>query len=558
MTQRNNLNYFLLLVFFFLGQSPWLLAQEDQRYALIPKPQKLIPARGTFTLNEQTQITLPAGKPDFKTATDFLVNLMKNAAGFELKYTKSDSKSSKNLIAIIADPTITNEEGYILKVSPDKITIKSKTPKGAFFALQTLRQLMPAEVEGKSGMKSFAVPAVSIEDAPRFAYRGVMLDVGRYYFPVDFLKKYIDLLALYKINTFHMHLTEDAGWRMEIKKYPKLQQVAAWRDSTVMGHVSDKPRQYDGKRHGGFYTQQELKSLVKYAQDRFITIIPEIEMPGHSLAALAAYPELGCTQDTTYRVLTTWGIQKDIFCPHEATFTFLQDVLTEVMEVFPSKYIHIGGDEAPKDRWKKSAVAQNLIRQHNLKDEHGLQSYFIQRIEKFVNAKGRSIIGWDEILEGGLAPNATVMSWRGEEGGIAAAQQNHDVIMTPNTFMYLDYYQTPEKRKVEPVAIGGLLPLEKVYSYNPIPASLTPQEAKHILGVQANLWSEYIGTYDHLEHMTFPRACAMAEVGWTALEQKDYRDFKNRLTHQVKHLDKLQVKFAPYFLSETALSEKPK
>jgi hexosaminidase len=325
-----------------------------------------------------------------------------------------------------------------------------------------------------------------------------------------------------------------------------LQEISAWRKESVLGHNNDKPKQFDGKRHGGFYTQAELKDLVKYAQDRFITIIPEIEMPGHSQAVLAAYPEFGC-KDTTYEVSTSWGVHKDVFCPNESTFTFLEDVLTEVMEIFPSKYIHIGGDEVPKDRWKESAYAQELIRKHDLKDEHGLQSYFIQRMEKFLNAKGRAIIGWDEILEGGLAPNATVMSWRGENGGIAAAKEKHNVIMTPNTYLYLDYYQTQAGRKGEPLAIGGFLPLEKVYSYNPLPAGLTAEEAKYILGAQANVWTEYIATPEQAFHMTFPRACALAEVAWTPVAQKDYTDFTRRLKQNVRHLEKRQVKYARYF-----------
>ena len=416
---------FLVFIFVCITNTSTLYAQNSNsdRYPIIPKPAALNPLKGSFTLNDKTQILLTTPDPALKTATNFLVDLVKNANGIALKY---GATQKKNKIIFTLDQSITNDEGYKLTIIPQNIQVTSRTPKGAFLAIQTMRQLMPAEIENsQSNLKSVTLPAVQIEDAPRFSYRGIMLDVGRYYFPIDFLKKYIDLLAFYKINNFHLHLTEDAGWRMEIKKYPKLQEIAAWRDSTVVGHVRDKTRKYDGKRHGGFYTQQELKDLVKYAQNRFITIIPEIEMPGHSLAALAAYPELGCKPDTTYKVLTAWGIQKDIFCPNEFTFKFLEDVLTEVMAVFPSKYIHIGGDEAPKERWQQSAVAQDLIKKHNLKDEHGLQSYFIQRIEKFVNAKGRAIIGWDEILEGGLAPNATVMSWRGEEGGIDILVQVH-------------------------------------------------------------------------------------------------------------------------------------
>ncbi|MGV3641677.1 MAG: beta-N-acetylhexosaminidase, partial [Adhaeribacter sp.] len=539
---------FALAAFFLLNAG----LQAQERYAIIPKPVKLVPRKGTFSLNEKTRIVVEASDPQLKTATDFLVGLVSHSAGYQLGY---GTKAGKNTISFVLDKSIANEEGYQLVVSPKAVRVKAKSPKGAFLAIQTLRQLMPADIEAQgSGLKKFGIPAVEIEDAPRFAYRGMMFDVGRYFFPISFLRQYIDLLVLYKINTFHLHLTDDQGWRMEIKKYPRLQEVAAWRKETLVGHYFDKPKKYDGKRHGGFYTQAELKDLVKYAQDRFITIIPEIEMPGHSTAALAAYPELGCREGATYEVSTTWWLHRDVYCPNEFTFTFLQDVLTEVMEVFPSRFIHIGGDEAPKDRWKESAFAQELIKKENLKDEHELQSYFIQSMEKFLNSRGRSIIGWDEILEGGLAPNATVMSWRGEKGGIAAAKQKHQVIMSPNIYMYLNYYQTKEGRKKEPIANGGFLPLEKVYSYNPVPASLTAEEARYILGVQANVWTEYISTPEHAFHMTFPRACAMAEVAWTPLEQKDYQEFLGRLKENLKHLEKQNVKYSRYFLEEEAPS----
>ncbi|GGK62560.1 beta-N-acetylhexosaminidase [Rufibacter glacialis] len=532
----------LLLTGFFL-LSLATQAQDAARYAIIPKPVKLTPAKGEFQLGPKTQVLLGSNAPDLKTATDFLVDLVETSAGYKLGY---GTKDKKNTISFRLDPSIANEEGYQLEVTPKKVTVTAKTAKGAFLAIQTLRQLMPAAIETKnSGQKSFKIPAVSIEDAPRFAYRGLMLDVARHFQPISFVKKYIDLLAFYKINTLHFHLTEDQGWRIEIKKYPKLQEISAWRKETKVGHRRDTDKGFDGKPHGGYYTQEELKDLVAYAQARFITVIPEIEMPGHSLAALAAYPELGC-KDSTYQVSGTWGVFKDIYCPNEVTFKFLEDVLTEVMAIFPSKYIHIGGDEAPKDVWKKSAKAQEVIKREGLKDEHELQSYFIQRMEKFLNSKGRAIIGWDEILEGGLAPNATVMSWRGEKGGIAAAKQKHDVIMTPNTHLYFDHYQTKENLKVEPQAIGGFLPLEKVYSYNPVPAVLTPEEAKHVLGVQANLWTEYIPTQEHAESMTFPRACALAEVAWTPLTQKDYADFRLRLEQNLKHLDNLKVNYSRY------------
>ncbi|MEO5995865.1 MAG: beta-N-acetylhexosaminidase [Chitinophagaceae bacterium] len=520
----------------------------DIRYPLIPMPEKLTPREGSFQLSKTTKIVLNSPDAHLKTATDFLVNLIHQSAGYNLAYAKTGSKNS---ISFIIDSKIANDEGYTLLVAPDAITVKSKTPAGAFMAIQTLRQLMPAEVEEKkASVQNFAIPAVEIEDAPRFGYRGLMLDVGRYFLPMDFIKKYIDALSFYKINTFHLHLTEDQGWRIEIKKYPRLQEVSAWRNETTVGHARDTPRKYDGKKHGGYYTQAELKELVKFAQDRFITIIPEIEMPGHSQAALAAYPSLGCVLDTTYNVSTSWGVHKDVYCPKEETFKFLEDVLTEVISIFPSKYIHIGGDECPKDRWKASAFCQQLIKEKGLKDEHGLQSYFIRRIEKFLNSKGRAIIGWDEILEGGLAPNATVMSWRGENGGIEAARQNHNVVMTPNTFLYIDYYQTKEGRAKEPLAIGGFLPLEKVYSYNPVPADFTPQQAKYILGAQANLWTEYVPDGKQAGHMTFPRVCALAELSWTPDSKKNYADFKKRLTENVAHLSKMDMNFAPYFMEE--------
>jgi hexosaminidase len=382
------------------------------------------------------------------------------------------------------------------------------------------------------------IPAVQIEDYPRFAYRGMMLDVCRHFFSVEFVKKYIDLMAAYKLNNFHWHLTDDQGWRIEIKKYPRLTQIASQRAQTVIGNYHDRtPQQFDNTPYGGFYTQDQIRDVVKYAADRYINIVPEIEMPGHSEAALAAYPELSCDPSQTYKVAETWGVFNDIYCPSDKTFNFLQDVLTEVMALFPSKYIHIGGDEAPKDVWKKSAFCQNLMKQLSLKTEDELQSYFIQRIEKFVNSKGRSIIGWDEILEGGLSKNATVMSWRGEEGGIKAAQQSHNVIMTPGSGgLYIDQQQS--KQNLEPLSIGGYDPLSKIYSYNPTPAELTPDQQKYIMGVQANLWTEYIPTEIKADYMILPRLFALSEVAWSPLANKNFNDFANsRLPAQLAKLD---------------------
>jgi hexosaminidase len=366
------------------------------------------------------------------------------------------------------------------------------------------------------------------------------LDVGRHMFPLTFIKKYIDLLAQYKLNTFHWHLTEDQGWRIEIKKYPKLTEVGGYRAQTIIGTNNERtPPWFDGIPYGGFYTQEEIKEVVAYAGSKFVTVIPEIEMPGHSLAAMAAYPELGCGDNPgPYKTRELWGISEDVYCAgKETTFTFLEDVLTEVMELFPSTYIHIGGDEAPKSRWHLCPYCQKRMRDNKLRTEEQLQSYFIQRVEKYVNSKGRQIIGWDEILEGGLAPNATVMSWRGTAGGIAAARQNHDVIMTPGTYVYFDHLQG--KATQEPLGIGGYLPLQQVYSYDPTPSNLTPQQQSRIIGVQANLWTEYITTPQKVEYMVFPRIYALSEIAWTPLDRKNYIDFsEERVPRHLAKLDK--------------------
>ncbi|GAB3821660.1 family 20 glycosylhydrolase [Pontibacter rugosus] len=387
-----------------------------------------------------------------------------------------------------------------------------------------------------------ALPAVSITDKPRYEWRGMHLDVVRHFFPVEFVKQYIDYLAMHKLNTFHWHLTDDQGWRIEIKKYPKLTEVGAWRDSTLIGHYWDLPQTYDNTRHGGFYTQEQIKEVVKYAQERYITVVPEIEMPGHAVAALAAYPELSCSGGP-FKVEGKWGIFKDVFCAgNEQTFAFLEDVLTEVIALFPSKYIHVGGDESPKDRWKACAKCQQRMAQEGLKNEHELQSYFVQRMEKFVNSKGRQIIGWDEILEGGLAPNAAVMSWRGTKGGIAAAKQKHYVVMTPGTHLYFDHYQGD--RELEPTAIHGYSPLSKVYAFEPTPAELSKEEQQYVLGAQANLWTEYIPTEEHVEYMVMPRMAALSEVLWTQENQKNWDDFKQRMQRQYQRYDALGVKYA--------------
>ncbi|MFT4033501.1 MAG: family 20 glycosylhydrolase [Siphonobacter sp.] len=497
---------------------------------LIPEPAQVQQNNGAFTFNSQTQLV--AITPEAKHLAGILNRYLKRQVGYELKIVPK--VPATNYITFTDKPQ-TNPEGYRLQVSPQRIEV-SGHDAGLFYGTQTLLQLLPTK--GKP-----SIAGVTIEDYPRFGYRGVMLDVGRHYMPVSYIKQLIDEMAHYKLNRLHWHLTEDQGWRLEIKKYPKLTQIGSVRNETLIGGYNDRtPQQFDGIPYGGFYTQEEAKDIVRYAAERHIEVIPEIEMPGHSTAILAAYPEYGCTPGP-FKVQTTWGVHADVLCPKEETFRFLEDVLTEVMTIFPSSYIHIGGDECPKDRWKTSEFCQNLMKKEGLKDEHELQSWFIRRVEKFVNSKGKRIIGWDEILEGGLAPDATVMSWRGEEGGITAAKQKHEVIMTPNSYLYLDHGQSRD-RKQEPLIIGGYLPLDKVYSYNPTPTSLSADEQKYIKGVQANLWTEYIATPNKANYMLFPRVLALSEVAWSPLSKKNYTDFsENRLPEHLYRLSKRGITY---------------
>ena len=516
-----------------------MFSQSDE-ISLIPKPQSIELKKGNFKIDKNTTIYF---EPEFEIAVNFLNDFLQNGAGFRLKNT-----SKKDAKIVIEKDSSQPSEGYFLDISDSKIIIKSNDASGAFYAIQTLRQLLPPELEGKNSAKkqSLLLPQLTIMDFPKFQYRGMHLDVSRHFFDKEFVKKYITNLAMLKMNTLHWHLTDDQGWRIEIKKYPELTTKGAFREETRIGHYEDKPELYDGKRYGGFYTQEDIKEVVAFAKKRNITIIPEIEMPGHAQAAIHSYPELGCTGEQI-PVATTWGVFEDIFCPKEETFTFLENVLGEVIPLFPGEYIHIGGDEAPKTRWKNCAHCQQLIKDNNLKDENGLQSYFIHRIEEFVNSKGKKIIGWDEILEGGLAPNATVMSWRGMQGGIDAAKQKHDVIMTPVSHSYFDYYQS--ENLDEPNAIGGFLPLKKVYAFNPIPQELNAEEAKYILGAQANLWTEYIATEKQVEYMIFPRILAMSEVTWNGPSknfEKDYPDFFSRVEYFMKRLDALNINYANY------------
>ncbi len=510
---------------------------ENEQLAIIPRPNSVEQGTGVFIWDKNTTITANSIAP---LAKDFLIGHLNNATSLKL----TESKTNPT-ITISIDSTITNTEGYILNINSKKISIAAKTPIGAFHGVQTLRQLLPAALEKKDAFTedSFTIPTVAIKDAPAFAYRGMHLDVSRHFFPPEKIKAYIDMLSLLKLNTFHWHLTDDQGWRIEIKKYPELVTKAAYRLETLVGHYNDTPQQFDNTRYGGYYTQEEVKSIVAYAQAKHITVIPEIEMPGHASAAISAYPELGCTQEQI-PVATSWGVFEDIFCPKPATFKFLQNVLDEVIALFPSQYIHIGGDEAPKARWEACAHCQNLIKQQGLANTHELQSYFIRTIESYLNSKGRQIIGWDEILEGGLAPNATVMSWRGTAGAVAAAKSGHNVILTPTSHAYFDYYQA--NNPDEPLAIGGYLPLKKVYSFSPYPTEMPKEDYKYVLGAQGNVWTEYMKTWDKLEYMAYPRTMAMSEVVWSGPSSsidQDYSNFLLRLEHFFNRLDTLEVNY---------------
>jgi hexosaminidase len=521
------------------------ILNSEQDYQIIPKPESLNILKGRFLIDSNTKVI---GAVELENEGYYLSSMLSDAVGAEITF--EDSTTSNGNISLQLDDSIDNDEGYKMSVSYNQITISGKTNKGVFYGIQTLRQLMSSSTESSDDkMNELTIPATQIEDSPRFVYRGMHLDVARHFFPIEFVKKYIDLIAMHKMNTFHWHLTEDQGWRIEIKKYPKLTSIGSVRKETIVGHGNtwkNDDVKYDGVPYGGFYTQEDIKDVVAYAAKRHVTIIPEIELPGHSLAAITAYPELGNTGEQ-YEVGKRWGVFPEIYAPSEEVFKFLEDVLTEVTELFPSKLIHIGGDEAPKTQWEQSKLAQEVIKREGLKDEHELQSYFIRRIEKFLNSKGRDIIGWDEILEGGLAPNATVMSWRGEKGGIEAAKQKHNVVMTPGHSCYFDHYQTKNKEN-EPLAIGGLTTVEDVYAYEPTPEELTKEEQKYILGAQGNVWTEYMATTEHVEYMALPRMTALSEVVWSSKDSRDWNDFQKRLKHLVKTYDDLNLNYAKHSL----------
>jgi hexosaminidase len=513
--------------------------------AIVPQPESLTVARGEFKLSASTVIWTDASSADI--ARRFAASLAP-ATGLTIPVRIGAAPVTGIVLTRDARLTRLGAEGYELTVTPRRLTIRGRERAGVFYGLQTVRQLLPPEIfrEAKVDSVAWTIPALRIVDRPRFTWRGAHLDVGRHFMPKEFVKKYIDLLALQKMNSFHWHLTEDQGWRLEIKKYPRLTEVGAWRTQTIVGHQpgSDSTTwQYDGQRHGGYYTQDDVREIVAYARDRFVNVVPEIEMPGHALAAIAAYPELGVTGQPA-DVGMRWGVYANILNADESTITFMQDVLTEVLSLFPSRFIHIGGDEADKALWKTSPRIQDRIRELGLKDEHELQSWFIHRIDSFLTAHGRRLVGWDEILEGGLAPGATVMSWRGTQGGIDAARAGHDVIITPTSHTYFDYYQS-RNTTGEPLAIGGFLPLETVYAFDPVPAEMEPESRSRVLGAQGQLWTEYLPGPKQVEYMAFPRLTALAEVLWSPPERRNFSDFSVRLEEYLRRLAILDVAYRP-------------
>lgn len=544
-----------LVILFMLGLCFVACNKErENSYEIVPYPNSLDARAGQFQLTNQCKLLFSTAMDSAmrKVATQFLEQLHATSGLLLSSEDTADEVLSKNSIAFFVAPDLASE-AYRIHIESDQAKIEASTAAGFFYAVQSLKQLLPVAIYGQEPCpnENWNLPCVLIEDAPRFSYRGMHLDVARHFFSLKEVKRYIDILSVYKLNTFHWHLTDDQGWRIEIKKYPRLTEVGSIRKGTV---VLKEQGKYDGVSYGGYYTQDEIREIVAYAADRFITVIPEIDLPGHMLSALASYPELGCTGGP-YEVSGQWGVLDDVLCAgKEKTFTFIEEVLTEVMDLFPSTYIHVGGDECPKVRWEKCPHCQARINSLGLKTdslhraEHYLQSYTISRVEKFLNERGRQIIGWDEILEGGLAPNATVMSWRGMDGGIEGARQNHKVIMTPNTYLYFDYYQTLDTIG-EPFSIGGCVPVELVYSLDPVPAALQGSERDNIIGVQANLWSEYILIDQQLEYQLLPRLAALSEVQWTQPEQKNWERFLNAAGHQVKIYDVMGYQYGKHLFA---------
>ena len=517
--------------------------QSSESVGVIPQPVSIEFDDGHFQIGPKTRII---AEDQAATEAAKLIDALAPAMGFKLNLANASQRRRGTItLELDKESSKLGEEGYALRVTPRRILIRAKRPVGLFYGIQTLRQLLPAQIFSKTKAEDaeWKVPCVRITDYPRFQWRGLLVDPARHFIPKQDLMRFIDIMALHKFNSLQIHLTDDQGWRIEIKKYPRLTEVGAWRSETLIGHYNDKPWRFDGKRHGGFYTRDDIRQIVKYALDRHIRIVPEIEMPGHARSAISSYPYLGVfpEKQKDLRPWRHWGISQDIFAPRDRTVAVLQDVLLEVMELFPSRYIHIGGDEAHKNQWEASEEIQALIRSKGLKDEDELQAWFIKQMDTFLAKHGRRMVGWDEILQGGLAPGATVMSWRGQQGGITAANAGHDVVMAPTSHTYFDYYQGPSEK--EPLAIGGNLPLEKVYGFEPVPKDIAPEKTGHVLGVQGQLWGEYISTARHLEYMAYPRAAALAEVGWSPKTAKNYENFLARLDCHLHRFDVVGINY---------------
>lgn len=537
------IRYTISALFCVLGILSCNAPDNVRTISIVPAPQRVQQyiESENFVISRDCRIVIPDCSEELLRTVALFNERLNIAAGFQLEVVKEHSGGPAIWFMDAGLP----HEAYSIKVSDSQVIVDYGDGAGAFYAMQTLLQLLPSEIFSPVKVRGvrWDMPACDIEDEPRFGYRGMHLDVCLHYFDIDFLKKYIDLMAMHKINVFHWHLTEDQGWRLEISRYPLLTEKGQWRKETVIG--SYKSGFYDGKPYGGYYTQEQVRDLVRYASERYVTIVPEIEMPGHALAAIACYPELSCGLEENYEVATRWGIFRQVYCPKESTFEFLKNVLDEVFEMFPSKIIHIGGDECPKTSWKKCPDCQRLIKKLGLKDEYELQSWFIKQIDAYVSSKGREIIGWDEILQGGLAPGAKVMSWLGEEGGIKAARQHHEVVMAPYPKYYLDYWQAdPES---EPMAMDGPTTLRTMYEYEPVPEVLTPEESKYIIGVEGCVWTEYMPTEERVEYMAYPRMAAIAESAWTRPAFKDYDSFTRRLEVHFERYDGIGLSYCKAF-----------
>jgi len=535
---------FLLLLFVFSCNQQ--SEQKKESISVIPQPLKIEIHKGHFQITPFTKIIFKNGDEEIADIGSFISDILMKSTGFEINVERTLEPHENSAIILSLDEELTElgDEGYELRVTHNRVDLKAYKSTGLFYGVQTLLQLLPPEIFGESHDIEWIIPCVYIFDKPQYSWRGMHLDVSRHFFPVDFIKRYIDLIAMHKMNVFHWHLTDDNGWRIEIKKYPLLTDISAWRVDREDQPWREVTPPKDGEKatYGGFYTQDEIKEIVEYAKKRHVEVIPEIEMPGHTSEVFAAYPELSCRGEKLYVQPGSYWPNVDIFCAgNDSVFVFLEDVLSEVIDLFPSKFIHVGGDEATKTRWEECPKCQNRIKNEGLADEEELQSYFIKRIESFLNEKGKKLIGWDEILEGGLAPEATVMSWRGFEGGIEAAEQGHDVIMCPVSHCYLDYYQAD--LEFQPVAIGGFTTLKKVYSFEPTPPELKENGSEHILGGQGNVWTEFISTPEHVEYMALPRMTALAEVLWTEDDQRDWDDFNKRLQTQFTRLDQMGANY---------------